>query len=105
MCAEEHAVGPTVIVAFELDDFVATSVSASQPEGGGYSLGTGRAETNQVDMGNTLDDEAGDISLEIVREGELNPATRDRVDDGIRDLSWPVAEDQRAIAEGVVDVA
>ncbi len=97
-------VAPAVVLPFELDDVTATGGGAGEAHRREHRFGPRRAEADHLDPRHQLDQGTGDLRLQRVA-GAVHRTAAKLPRDGRDDRRVGVAEDERPVAEQVVDVA
>ena len=101
---KEHIVVHAVVLALELDDFLPAGVRPGNAQGVHRRLAAGIGKAHLVHAGAHLHDALGDLDLPLVGQG-VDGAALDGLRHLFHDDGVPVAEDDRAKAHPVVDVA
>ncbi len=92
-----------VVLAFELHDQPPSGRGASETHCSEHSLGPGRGEADHLDAREQIPEEFGNLNLEAMRDSVYRAAAElslNRIDD----CRVGVAEEQRAVAQEIVDV-
>ena len=100
----EERVGVAVVAARELEDAVATSRAAREPDRAHRRLRAGRDQPHLLDRRHRVDDLLGELDLALGRRPE-GRAVRRRLLHGLHDLGVGVAEHERAPGHHPVHVA
>lgn len=96
-------VGPAVVVVAELDDREPACPGARESKRELAGLGAGRQECGQSGTGHVPRDPLGEVDLGRMRRAAAQ-AQRHRAVDSVANDLRRVAEDQRAVAQRIVDV-
>ena len=100
---DEKGVNVTVVVALELDDFVAASEAAGEAHTGHGGLGSGVGHADLFDGRNPIDDFLRHLDFADMGDSVGNSILGGLVD-GVGDGNGRVSEDVRAPGTNVVDV-
>src|SRR6201996_7397407 len=103
MIAEQHAVIPAMVVAFELEELASPCGRARQPQGNLDDLGSAVGEADPIGAGNNAGQHLRYFVLEIVLSAKCQPFA-DGVLNGIDDFRGGISKNIGPPAKAVVQI-